>query len=402
MKILGFKAENILNLKCVEIIPQGDTVIITGKNGAGKTDVLNAIWYALAGTKDIPSEPVRKGEEKGYTEVDLGDYIATRKFTKGGATSQLEVKTKEGAKFPSPQSLLDKLIGDTCFNPVDLMTSKNRDEMLLEIAGLAGNFRTLDDERQEKYSKRRFENGEAKKLEAQIKKGLEKVEPVNVQELIEERDQARERMNNIGLLEEVVEDAEEKIKELRKEIEELKEDIETNREKLNNCYEKEKDSPKLEELQDKFQQAEGRNQKARDYEANEKIKAQYKERTATSDKLTEEIEEIDKHKKELIGNAKFPVPGMGYRDGKVTFKDIPLDQLSKSEELLLGVQIQMALHPDLKVILVPDASLLDSDNMKKLEELTGKEGYQIWVERVDDSGQVGVYIENGEIKGVNK
>ncbi len=402
MKILGFKAQNILNLKCVEIIPKGDTVILTGKNGAGKTDVLNAIWYALAGTKDIPSEPVRKGEEKGFTEVDLGEYIVTRKFSKGGETSSLEVKNKEGAKFPSPQSLLDKLIGNVSFNPIDIMTDNNRDEMLLEIAGLAGNLRTLDDERQEKYNQRTFENREAKKLEAQIKKGLGKVEAVDIQQLLGEMQNVEGTYEAIAQAEEDIQESTKKIIALKEEIKNLETQIEEAKESLKALQESKSQSPSLEELQRTLNEVEGINQRARGYEENEEIKAQYEERKKVADNLTKEIEEIDKYKQELIENAKFPVSGMGYRDNKVTFNDIPLDQLSKSEELLLGIQIQMALHPDLKVILVPDASLLDSDNMKKLEEMTGKEGYQIWVERVDDSGQVGVYIENGEIKGDNQ
>lgn len=402
MKILGFKAQNILNLKCVEIIPKGDTVILTGKNGAGKTDVLNAIWYALAGTKDIPSEPVRKGEEKGFTEVDLGEYIVTREFSKGGETSSLEVKNKEGAKFPSPQSLLDKLIGNVSFNPIDIMTDNNRDEMLLEIAGLAGNLRTLDDERQEKYNQRTFENREAKKLEAQIKKGLGKVEAVDIQQLLGEMQNVEGTYEAIAQAEEDIQESTKKIIALKEEIKNLETQIEEAKESLKALQESKSQSPSLEELQRTLNEVEGINQRARGYEENEEIKAQYEERKKVADNLTKEIEEIDKYKQELIENAKFPVSGMGYRDNKVTFNDIPLDQLSKSEELLLGIQIQMALHPDLKVILVPDASLLDSDNMKKLEEMTGKEGYQIWVERVDDSGQVGVYIENGEIKGDNQ
>jgi DNA repair exonuclease SbcCD ATPase subunit len=402
LKIIKLVANNIKKLKAIEITPQGDVVIISGKNGQGKTNVLEAIWYALAGSKNIPTEPIRKGEEEGDIELDLGEYIVSRKFTKGGENTYLEVRNKDGAKFPSPQALLDKLIGDVSFNPIDLMRSNNRDEMLLDIAGLSGNLKALDDERQEKYNQRTFENKEAKKLEAQIKKGLEKAEPINIQKLLDDISDVKEIHSMIDNLEKEIQCKKRDREILLEKIKQTDKNIEETQECLNTFHLNKRNAPPLEELQTKLQEAEEINQKARDFQENEKIKAAYKERKEAADRLTERIAEIDYAKETLIGEAQFPVLEMGYRDGKVTYKDIPLNQLSKSEELILGVQIQMALLPKLKVILIPDASLLDSENMKKLEEITKDNGYQVWVEKVGEDETVGVYIENGEIKGDNQ
>ena len=49
MRIIRLQAENIKRLQAVEIEPHGDVVKITGKNGAGKSSVLDSIWMALAG-----------------------------------------------------------------------------------------------------------------------------------------------------------------------------------------------------------------------------------------------------------------------------------------------------------------------------------------------------------------
>jgi len=401
LKIIKLIANNIKKLKAVEITPKGDVVVITGKNGQGKTNVLESIWYALAGSNDIPTEPIRKGEEKGEIELDLGEYIVTRKFTKGGENTYLEVKNKDGAKFPSPQALLDKLIGDVSFNPIDLMKAGNRDEMLLDIAGLSGKLEALDKERQEKYSQRTFENREAKRFEAQIDKGLEKVESVNVRELLEEISDVKEIQHMIEILETKANSIEEHINAILNELEKEKKELEGTKEDLNTFYKNAEKCPPLKELRAKLNEAEETNRKARDYEQNEKVKNLYKKRKEVADNLTKEIENIDKQKKELIENAKFPVAGMGYRDGKVTFNDIPLDQLSKSEEVLLGIQIQMELYPKLKVILIPDASLLDSESMSTLEKLAKDKDYQLWVERVEDE-KVGVLIEDGTVKADNQ
>ncbi len=78
MKVISFQAENIKKLVAVEIKPEGNLVEITGKNGQGKTSILDAIWWALDGNKVIQSKPVREGSEAGFIRLDLGDYVVTK------------------------------------------------------------------------------------------------------------------------------------------------------------------------------------------------------------------------------------------------------------------------------------------------------------------------------------
>jgi DNA repair exonuclease SbcCD ATPase subunit len=81
MKIVNFKAENIKKLVAVEISPTDNTVIVTGKNGAGKSSVLDAIWWALSGTKHIQDKPIREGQTKAMIRLDLGTIIVERVFS---------------------------------------------------------------------------------------------------------------------------------------------------------------------------------------------------------------------------------------------------------------------------------------------------------------------------------
>jgi recombinational DNA repair ATPase RecF len=85
MQILGFVAENYKKLRIVEITPKGRIVQITGKNGQGKTSVLDAIWSALVGAKAIPEKPVRKGADKARIKIDLGELIVRRDISTTGA-----------------------------------------------------------------------------------------------------------------------------------------------------------------------------------------------------------------------------------------------------------------------------------------------------------------------------
>jgi len=127
MKIVQLHSENIKRIKAIDITPEDNVVVLSGKNGEGKTSVLDSIWLALqyrAASKGNPN-PLRSGTDKGFVSLDLGDYIVTRKFTKDD--SVLEIKTPDGSKISSPQKLLDGMIGDLSFDPWEF-SRKNEDD----------------------------------------------------------------------------------------------------------------------------------------------------------------------------------------------------------------------------------------------------------------------------------
>jgi len=60
------------------------------------------------------------------------------------------------------------------------------------------------------------------------------------------------------------------------------------------------------------------------------------------------------------------------------------------------------LNPKLKVLRISDWTLLDNESKKVVRQMAREFGYQIWAEEVDESGNVGFYIEEGEIKAENE
>jgi ABC-type polar amino acid transport system ATPase subunit len=76
-------------------------------------------------------------------------------------------------------------------------------------------------------------------------------------------------------------------------------------------------------------------------------------------------------------------------------------QLSRGQQIRVSSAIGMALNPTLKVMFVRDGSLLDSEGKKEIAELAKSGDYQLWMELCDESGQVGFFLEDGEIKKVN-
>jgi len=166
MKITRLTAENIKRIKAVEITPDGNLVVIGGRNAQGKTSVLDSITYALAGASSHPDKPIRNGEDKAKIVCELDDLIVTRTFTpKGGS---LMVSNKEGAKYASPQAMLDELTGKLTFDPLAFARMQPREQLetLKSLVGL--DFAEMDAKRHQLYEERTLVNREGKKLANQI------------------------------------------------------------------------------------------------------------------------------------------------------------------------------------------------------------------------------------------
>ncbi|MBA7589310.1 hypothetical protein ES708_31392 [subsurface metagenome] len=65
------------------------------------------------------------------------------------------------------------------------------------------------------------------------------------------------------------------------------------------------------------------------------------------------------------------------------------------------MSIAMALNEKFKVILVKEASLLDKENLKVIRGMAKDGGYQVWLEMVSDTGEMGFYFVEGEIESIN-
>jgi len=120
-------------------------------------------------------------------------------------------------------------------------------------------------------------------------------------------------------------------------------------------------------------------------------------RMSPADKLSTKIAEIDAEKAKRVAEAKMPIEGLGFTDSGVTFKGIPFEQISSAEQLRVSVAIGIALNPDLRVLLIRDGSLLDSDNLALIAEMAAEHDVQVWIERVEEDG-AGFIIEDGEVK----
>ena len=84
-------------------------------------------------------------------------------------------------------------------------------------------------------------------------------------------------------------------------------------------------------------------------------------------------------------------------DGNLVLDDLPFEQASQAQQLRAAIGLAMSIKPDLRVILLRDGALLDSDSLQAVRDLADKHDFQVWIERVGDSDECGIVIEDGEI-----
>jgi len=416
MNIVSLNVENVKRVSAAHIEPDGSLIVIGGRNGAGKTSVLDAISYALGGKGLCPKRPIRDGAEKAEITVDLGDLIVQRTFTGNG--SYLSVKSANGFKAASPQAVLDSMVGRLTFDPLAFttMSDTDREALLKELAGI--DFTTLDQDRDEVFAERRDKNREMKALKAQLD-GMPRhddvpAEPIKVATLMDEL-QRREKINadNAAAREEV--DAlrarakvlEEKRRSIAEQIADLEKQLSGVTEEYEALMSQGKEAARrvgeledlnVSEIRTQIQDADSINEKVRSNRRRDELARLLDDATRESDAMTARLAEIDAERQAAIAAATLPIDGLDIDDDGVTYNGVPFDQISQAEKLRVSVAMGFAMNPDVKVMLIRDGSLLDDDNLRLIAEMAEENGGQVWIERVGDGPEVSVLIEDGSIR----
>lgn len=408
--IIRLEAENVKRLRAVRITPDGKTVIVGGKNGAGKTSVLDCVAMALGGGKQIPAEPIRRGEHKAQILIETEDFSVIRRFTDKGTT--LEIRDRDtGAKLGTPQKMLDSLLGQVSFDPLAFANFDPAKQLAImrELAGV--DTTKLDIKRQALYDQRTNANRDLKSAQARLDKMPSHRDApeseVSVSQLIAERDR-RQQVNaeNKHSRDELAAMREEAVV-LKREIAEMEKQLEAKRGHLAAVIETGKElAAGAEKLVDQdvgkltaqIATVEETNRKVRDNQGRVAVQSEVDALTDATTDLSDEIAQIDTEKARLVSEAQFPVDGLSFCDEGILLDGIPFEQASSAQQLKVSVAVGFALNPTFRVLLIRDGSLLDADNLKLVAELADKAGGQLLIERVGDDDNATIVIEDGEVK----
>lgn len=431
MKIIELRAENVKRLRAIRIRPSKDGVVITGRNGQGKSSALDAIWMALGGKDAAPPDPVRHGETKARVVLDLGAFMVERRWNQPDpakdATTSLHVTGKDGAKYATPQAVLDRLCGHLAFDPLEFSRLGPREQraQLLKAVGAEGEMAKLDARRRAAYDDRTAGNrrlDDLRGLLASIKippdvtcrptttptDQLAAEMQAGVDARAKRDAMAAEAERRRALAEQWSTEAAALVKRAV-EVQKMAEESARAAEAIANEAQKIQ-VPDVTAIKDRMSAAQAAERLAALWDQRADAATRITKGEAYVADLTKQIEACDAEKLAILQRAKVPVPGVSVSDSCVLVNGTPLVQCAASEQLRISCAVAMALNPRVRVILVRDASLLDDDGMRTLQEMAktapggdaDEGGYQLWIERVGRRDEpVGVVIEDGEVIAVD-
>ncbi|KXP00864.1 AAA family ATPase [Tsukamurella pseudospumae] len=410
LRVVHLEAENFKRLRAVEITPDPDQNVVTiaGRNAQGKSSVIDAIWAALANTAAAKgtntSRPIRDGEDRARVSVDLGGLVVTR--TWAGEKTTLTVTSADGAKYNSPQRMLDDLIGSLSFDPLAFagLPAKAQQAELLALVDLPFDPDRLADERGAVFAMRTETGRAVKQLQGQLD-GLPAHDPtapaeeVSAADLLGRINEARHAEREWDEASDAVEEAAHRVRVLKVDLEEAEDELKARSAEMSALTEPDENT--VPTLERQVETIDATNARVRANADRARVANLLELERAHWQEQTDEIADLDRRRADGLAAAEFPVQGLGFDDGGVTYQGVPFGQASAAEQLRVSVAIAMALNPTVRVIRIADGSLLDADNLALIGEMAADRGYQVWVETVRDRGVdgPGILIEDGQVAG---
>lgn len=404
MKITTLEMANVKRIKALRLVPtEKGLTIIGGKNGQGKTSVLDAIAYGLGGGKYRPTNLRREGAVGDtfiHIETDNGLVIDR----KDGERS-LRVRDEQGNS--SGQKLLDRFISELA---IDLpkfhnAPSKDKAKMLLHALGVDAEIAKLDADEKAKFDTRTVIGRQADQKE-KAAKDMEwyedaPAEPVSVKELIERQQAilarnghrqecAARRDRSAKRLEEVMA----RMAELADERVTLVAEIEKDEKAVAEAGAAESTAEieaSITDIEETNRKVAVNTERARRIADADALRDQY-------DALTKEIEDVRKAKLKILEGAKMPLDGLTVENGELFLDGKAWDCMSGSQQLVVDCAIASRLNPECKFILLDKLEQFDLDTLAEFGKWLEAQDLQCIATRVstNSDGECSIVIEDGE------
>ena len=410
MTIKSLEIENVKRIKAVELTPSPTGLtVIGGKNGQGKTSVLDSIAWALGGDRFRPSNAVREGSViPPSLKVTLSNgLIVERK----GKNSDLKVTDPEGRK--AGQQLLNEFVEQFAIDLPRFMNSsaKEKAATLLQIIGVGDQLYELERKENEIYNKRHAigQIAEQKKsFAAEIPFYPDVPEiPVSAIELIMQQQEIlarngsnqRKREHREHLRAESVQlagriaTAQRELSELLAKEQQVKADLETAEKTVAELQDE-----STEELERSIADIDSINAKVRSNLDKAKAEDEAKEFRRQYDVLSAEIDSVRKAKSDLLNGADLPLPGLSVEEGGLTYNGKKWDCMSGAEQLKCAVAIVRKLNPNCGFVLMDKLEQMDLDTLNEFGEWLTEQGLQAIATRVSTGDECSVIISDGYIQ----
>ncbi len=403
IKISSLQLENVKRVRAVALTPtENGLTILGGRNGQGKTSVLDGIAWALGGDRYKPTGAAREGSVlPPDIRITLSNGLLVERK---GKNSALTVTDPEGKRYG--QKLLDAFVGTFAIDLPKFLqaTDKEKAEALLKVIGVGDQLKVLEKQCEEVYSRRHAIGQIAAQKEAHAKElpfheGLPE-EPVSASELIRQQqdillrnaENARKRTRKAELEQRRI-DLDKQIARLMNEANQIVADLKI----------AEKDALDLHdestaELEANIRDIDLLNAKIHQNAARRRAEAEAKEYDTEYNELTIELSHLRADKQALLDGAQLPLPGLTVENGILTYKGHRWDCMSGSEQLIVGTAIARALNPNCGFVLLDKLEQMDVVTLDAFGVWLKQQGLQAIATRVSTGSECTVIIEDGELQ----
>ena len=413
IKINSLELDDVKRIKAVKIEPtENGLTVIGGRNGQGKTSVLDAIAWVLGGEKFRPSEPARNGSlVPPKLCVKLSNGIVVER---SGKNSTLKVTDPNGGK--SGQQLLNAFISTFALDVPKFLqsTAKEKADVLLQIIGVGDKLAELERRESTLYN-RRLEIGriadQKAKFAAEMPKytGVPEV-PVSVSDLIRQQQEILARNGENERLRSRAFELQAQRNTYAEKVNQLTEELEKYRKLLaaaeNDMTAAFKTSEQLhdestEELENNIRDIEALNIKIRSNLDKEKAEMDARQFSDEYEVLTKQIADVRESRQKLLDSAELPLAGLSVEDGELTYNSAKWDCMSGSEQLKVSAAIVRKLNPECGFVLLDKLEQMDIDTLNEFGKWLEAEDLQAIATRVSTGGECSIIIEDGYVKGTD-
>lgn len=411
VRINRFEIENVKRVQAVQIEPsRSGLTVIGGRNGQGKTSVLDAILWALGGNKHKPSDPKRRdsmADPRIHIEMDDGLVVIRE-----GKNASLKVIDQYGNK--AGQELLDELIGQLALDLPKFMqaNAKEKAESLLKVIGV-GDQLTAFDQQVEKLYNERHTIGQVyarKKKHAEdlpFEQGVPDVE-VSPSELIRQQQSILARNGENQRLRAKQDQLGATIHSITRDVENFREKLRDAEKRLQAAQEAfaiaSKSASELvdestAELEKSLCEIDDINRRVRINSEKRRAEAEAAELGEQVESLTTQIEEVRNQRQQLLSNATLPLPGLSITNGELVYNGQQWDCMSGSDQLRVAVAIVRQLRPTCQFVLMDKLEQMDLDTLNEFGAWLESEGLQAIATRVSTGEECSIIIEDGLVAG---
>jgi hypothetical protein len=154
-------------------------------------------------------------------------------------------------------------------------------------------------------------------------------------------------------------------------------------------------------LLEELQEAQKVNREIARRDRRQEIDRQREEVERDARELTRRMDDREERKRDAIAKAKMPVEGLTFTESQVLYNGIPLQQLGEAAQIRISVALVLARNPKLRLVRIPHGEALDEEQLAELAKMAEEMDFYVWMAKVDTTGKVGIYLEDGEVKANN-